>query len=135
MLNFTFEKFMTLFISSMILLVVDVLYLYNIGMVSFKKNVELIQKSPLELNTYGALISYVCVIGILYYFVISQHKSVIDAFILGIFLYGTFDMTNVSMFKKYEWKTAFADTLWGGVLFSFTTWATYAILKMFKISI
>jgi len=115
--------------SCAILLTVDVLYLYNFGMKTFQKNVQLIQKTPLELNVYGALLSYICVIGILYYFIISQNKPVFDAFLLGIFLYGTFDMTNLAMFTKYEWKTAIIDTLWGGTLFAFTTWATYAILK------
>lgn len=124
-----FQKLVPFLTSSAILLTIDGLYLYNIGMTTFQKNVELIQKSPLELNIYGAVLSYVCVIGILYYFIISQGKSVMDAFLLGIFLYGTFDMTNLAMFTKYAWKTAITDTLWGGILFALTTWATYAVLK------
>ena len=124
-----FKSFIPFFTSSAILLAVDTLYLYNIGMITFQKNVQLIQKMPLELNIYGALLSYVCVIGILYYFIISQRKPVFDAFLLGIFLYGTFDMTNLAIFKKYAWLTAIIDTLWGGTLFAFTTWATYALLK------
>ena len=126
----TFRKLIPLVASSAILLAVDGLYLYNIGITTFKKNVELIQKSHLELNVYGALLSYVCVISVLYYFIISQHKPVLDAFLLGILLYGTFDMTNISMFKQYAWKTALIDTLWGGTLFAFTTWATYALVKL-----
>jgi uncharacterized membrane protein len=126
----TIQKLIPLVASSAILLAVDGLYLNNIGIATFKKNVELIQKSPLELNMYGALLSYVCVIGVLYYFIISQHKPVFDAFLLGILLYGTFDMTNISMFKQYAWKTALIDTLWGGILFAFTTWATYAFVKL-----
>ena len=128
-MTITFQKLIPFITSSAILLTVDVLYLYNIGMLSFKKNVELIQKSPLELNVYGALLSYVCVIGIFYYFIISQNKSIFDAFLLGIFLYGTFDLTNLAMFKQYAWKLALTDTLWGGILFAFTTWATYALIK------
>jgi len=126
----TIQKLIPLVASSAILLAVDGLYLNNIGIATFKKNVELIQKSPLELNMYGALLSYVCVISVLYYFIISQHKPVLDAFLLGILLYGTFDMTNISMFKQYAWKTALIDTLWGGILFAFTTWATYALVKL-----
>jgi uncharacterized membrane protein len=126
----TIQKLIPLVASSAILLAVDGLYLNNIGIATFKKNVELIQKSPLELNMYGALLSYVCVISVLYYFIISQHKPVLDAFLLGILLYGTFDMTNISIFKQYAWKTALIDTLWGGILFAFTTWATYALVKL-----
>ena len=128
-MTITFQKLIPFITSSAILLTVDVLYLYNFGMSGFTKNVKLIQKSPLELNVYGALLSYVCVIGIFYYFIISQNKSIFDAFLLGIFLYGTFDLTNLSMFKQYAWKLALTDTLWGGILFAFTTWATYALIK------
>ena len=123
-----FKSFIPFFTSSAILLAVDTLYLFNIGMTTFQKNVQLIQKTPLELNIYGALLSYVCVIGVLYYFIIAQRKPVFDAFLLGILLYGTFDMTNLAIFKKYAWSTAIVDTLWGGILFAVTTWATYKFL-------
>ena len=125
------NKLFLFLLSSVILLVVDGLYLYQIGIPIFKANVELIQNSPLKANVYGAILSYVCVIGVLNYFIIMQNKTPVDAFILGIFLYGVFDMTNITMFTKYSWKTALTDTLWGGTLFAFTAWATYKIYKLF----
>ena len=124
------KKLILFFVSSALLLVIDGLYLYNIGISIFKANVELIQNAPLKANVYGAILSYVCVIGALNYFIILQNKSPLDAFILGIFLYGVFDMTNFAMFTKYSWKTAISDTLWGGTLFSFTTWVTYKLVAM-----
>jgi uncharacterized membrane protein len=124
------KKLILFFVSSALLLVIDGLYLYNIGISIFKANVELIQNAPLKANVYGAILSYVCVIGALNYFIILQNKSPLDAFILGIFLYGVFDMTNFAMFTKYSWKTAISDTLWGGTLFAFTTWVTYKLVAM-----
>ena len=124
------KKLILFFVSSAVLLVIDGLYLYNIGMSTFKSNVELIQKAPLKANIYGAILSYVCVIGAFNYFIILQNKSPLDAFILGIFLYGVFDMTNITMFTNYSWKTAIADTLWGGTLFAFTAWVTYKLVAM-----
>jgi uncharacterized membrane protein len=124
------KKLILFFVSSALLLVVDGLYLYNIGMSIFQSNVELIQNAPLKANVYGAILSYVCVIGAFNYFIILQNKSPLDAFILGVFLYGVFDMTNITMFTKYSWKTAISDTLWGGTLFAFTTWATYKLVAM-----
>ena len=124
------NKLVVFLISSAILLVVDGLYLYHVGVSIFKANVELIQNTPLKANVHGAVLSYVCVIGALNYFIILQNKSPLDAFILGIFLYGVFDMTNVAMFTKYSWKTAISDTLWGGTLFAFTTWVTYKLVTM-----
>jgi uncharacterized membrane protein len=126
----SFNKKLILFlISSAVLLVVDGLYLNNIGISIFKSNVELIQNAPLKANVYGAILSYVCVIGVFYYFIILQNKSPLDAFILGLFLYGVFDMTNIAMFTKYSWKTAIIDMMWGGMLFAFTTWVTYKLMK------
>ena len=124
------KKLILFFVSSAVLLVVDGLYLYNIGMSTFKSNVELIQKAPLKANIYGAILSYVCVIGAFNYFIILQNKSPLDAFILGIFLYGVFDMTNITMFTNYSWKTAITDTLWGGTLFAFSAWVTYKLVAM-----
>ena len=124
------KQLILFFVSSALLLVIDGLYLYNIGIPIFKANVELIQNAPLKANVYGAILSYVCVIGALNYFIILQNKSPLDAFILGIFLYGVFDMTNFAMFTKYSWKTAISDTLWGGTLFAFTTWVTYKLVAM-----
>jgi len=124
------KKLILFFVSSALLLVIDGLYLYNIGISIFKANVELIQNAPLKANVYGAILSYVCVIGALNYFIILQNKSPLDAFILGVFLYGVFDMTNFAMFTKYSWKTAISDTLWGGTLFAFTTWVTYKLVAM-----
>ena len=124
------KKLILFFVSSALLLVIDGLYLYNIGISIFKANVELIQNAPLKANVYGAILSYVCVIGALNYFIILQNKSPLDAFILGIFLYGVFDMTNFAMFTKYSWKTAISDTLWGGTLFAFTTWVTYKLVAI-----
>ena len=124
------KKLILFFVSSAVLLVVDGLYLYNIGMSIFQSNVELIQNAPLKANVYGAILSYVCVIGAFNYFIILQNKSPLDAFILGVFLYGVFDMTNLAMFTNYSWKTAITDTLWGGTLFAFTTWITYKLIAI-----
>lgn len=124
------KKLILFFISSIVILVVDGLYLYNIGIPIFKANVELIQNAPLKANVYGAILSYVCVIGAFNYFIVLQNKSPFDAFVLGVFLYGVFDMTNLTMFTKYSWKTAISDTLWGGTLFAFTAWVTYKLVAM-----
>ena len=75
----SFNKKLILFlVSSAVLLVVDGLYLYNVGISIFKSNVELIQNAPLKANVYGAILSYVCVIGALSYFIILQKKNYQD---------------------------------------------------------
>ena len=56
------------------------------------------------------------------YFIIKPHKSVSDAFFLGIVIYGVFDTTNYALFKNWSLITTIIDTLWGGLLFASTTY-------------
>jgi uncharacterized membrane protein len=52
---------------------------------------------------------------------------VLDAFLLGLVIYGTFDFTNMALFKKWSLTTSIIDTLWGGTLFALST---YIIKKL-----
>ena len=44
---------------------------------------------------------------------------------LGVLIYGVFDTTNYALFKKWDWKLAVMDSLWGGVLYGLTTFIVY----------
>ena len=69
--------------------------------------------------TYLILLSGLC------YFIIRTHRSVLEAFLLGALIYGVFEFTNMSIFKKWELKTVIMDIMWGGTLFAGVTQATY----------
>lgn len=103
-----------------LILIVDYIYLSTFSN-SFVKMVEQIQDSPLSLNFIGAGVSYLLIGYSLYYFILLPKKSVSDAFVLGLLIYGVFDFTNLALFKKYDWKVGLMDTLWGGILFSIIT--------------
>ena len=49
----------------------------------------------------------------------------IDAFFLGILIYGVFDLTNKAVFTNYKWPIAVQDMIWGGILFYTTTFLFY----------
>jgi uncharacterized membrane protein len=67
----------------------------------------------------GAVICYILLAFGLYYFAISKtNSSILDAFLLGLVIYGVFDSTNFLMFKKWDWRVMVIDAIWGGVLFS-----------------
>ena len=51
----------------------------------------------------------------------------LDAFLLGLFIYGIFEFTSGAIFKKWETLPLFVDTLWGGILYLLT----YVIYKFF----
>jgi uncharacterized membrane protein len=74
----------------------------------------------------GALLCYILLILGINYFIIDQKKSVLDAFLLGILIYGVYETTSYAILDKWNMQAVALDTLWGGVLFAITTKATYA---------
>ncbi len=116
-------------IISLLMLVIDSVYLMLVGKPIFSKKVAEIQRSPLTVNMLPAGVVYMFLIFALNYFIISQNKTPIDAFILGICTYGVFDFTNMAIFKNYGLKTALIDTLWGGILFFLVTYIIYELKK------
>ena len=119
----------SLIISSILLVLIDSVYLSMIGKPIFEKTVAAIQGSKLSVNMPPAIFTYILMAIILNYFIISANKPAFDAFILGFCAYGIFDFTNLAIFKNYTLKTAIMDTLWGAILFYITTLLTYNIKK------
>jgi uncharacterized membrane protein len=119
-------------ISSVVLLMIDLIYLKNIGAPIFGKVVNDIQGSELKLNFLGAFISYLFLIIAINYFILIPKKSILDAFILGLCIYAVFDGTNLAIFKDYSVKAAIIDSLWGGILFAITTYITLRLTDLQK---
>jgi uncharacterized membrane protein len=88
----------------------------------FNKQVQAVQNSPIKINFVAAIICYVFLITGLNYFIIGPNKSVSDAFLLGLVIYGVYETTNLALLKNWSTLTAVIDTLWGGILFALTTW-------------
>lgn len=113
--------------SSLIMLALDSIFLYMISPL-FKSQIKAVQKSYLELNMTGTIISYLFLIIGLNYFIIKDRKSIIDAFLLGIVIYGVYEGTSMALLKDWRLETLLLDTTWGGVLFALTTYLTYKIV-------
>lgn len=110
------------------MLTLDGIYLSTVGGSIFSRMIKNIQKEEMAINTYGVIGSYILLVLVLYKYIISQRKSLVDAFILGICVYGVFDFTNLALFKNYSIIPAMVDTLWGGFLFYLVTLITYKIV-------
>ena len=93
----------------------------------FNKQIKLVQNNNLELDLSAVLLCYILLILGLYYFIIKDKKSIMDAFILGILIYGVFELTNKGIFKNWNWMMVLYDGLWGGILFSITTILVYKL--------
>jgi uncharacterized membrane protein len=104
-----------------IMLILDAIYLYSTKSLSIPVY-QSIQGSPIKIHYGGAFACYVLMTLGLYYFIIRDHRSVLDAFLLGTFVYGVYDMTTLAIFSKYTLGLAIMDMIWGGILFGTTTW-------------
>lgn len=113
--------FNSLFKIGIVLVLLDSIYL-NLISDLFNKQIKNIQGSDIKMNYYGAIIAYIFLILGLYYFIIKQNKSVKDAFLLGLVIYGVYEGTNYALFNNWSECIVIIDTLWGGILFGLTTW-------------
>ena len=108
-------------LSAIVLIVIDSVYL-NLMKGYFENQVKKVQGTSIKLNFVGAAICYIFLIVGLNYFIIKPHRSVQDAFLLGLVIYAVFETTNITLFSKWSWITVIIDSLWGGILFALTTY-------------
>ena len=120
-----FNNRVKLLISAIIFVVLDSIYL-NLIKDYFVKQINLVQGSPIKIDFLAILLCYIFLIFGINYFIIQSNRSIQDAFILGIIIYGVYETTNKALLTKWSWLTVIMDTLWGGILFALTTY----IIKM-----
>jgi uncharacterized membrane protein len=95
----------------------------------WSKMISTIQKGPLNVRLVYAAAVYMLMLFGLFYFIILPRRSVYDAALLGIVVYGVFDMTNMAIFKEYSLMLAVTDMLWGGLLFASVTYIVQLLFK------
>jgi uncharacterized membrane protein len=114
-----------LLVSAIVFVVIDSIYLTSISNY-FNNQIKLVQGSPIKMNFLATLLCFL-IFGI-NYFIIKPNRSIQDAFLLGLVIYGVFETTNMALFSKWSWLTVIMDTLWGGILFALTTY----IIKLIR---
>ena len=118
-----------LFLTLIVFLSLDFAFLYLMSSM-FNKQIIAVQGSPIVFNLYAAILCYISLIFGIYYFIIREKKSILDAFLLGIVIYAVYETTTLSLLKNWTFKTAIIDTLWGGTLFALTTFIVYSLNKL-----
>ena len=81
------------------------------------------------MHGFSTLLCYLFLLLSLYYFIILKNGSLIDAFLLGFFIYGVYETTNSAIFKNYDYNIALIDTIWGGILFASSNYFYKIIIK------
>ena len=115
-------------VSALIMLFLDYIYL-SLNSNFYKNLIENIQKEKLKIKLIPTVFCYIFLVFSLYYFILKDKKKVFDAFILGLCIYAVFELTNYAIFNKWTIEAVFLDTIWGGILFTLTTYLTYKLVK------
>jgi uncharacterized membrane protein len=110
-----------LLVSAIVFISIDFIYL-NVMKGYFDNQIRMVQGSPIKMNYLGAALCYIFLIAGINYFIIKPRKSVSDAFLLGLVIYGVYETTNLTLLKNWSILTVIIDTLWGGLLFAATTY-------------
>ena len=120
-----------LLVSAIIFVVIDSIYLTTISNY-FNNQIKLVQGSPIKMNFLATLLCYIFLIFGINYFIIKPNRSIQDAFLLGLVIYGVFETTNMALFSKWSWLTVVIDTLWGGILFALTTYIVHIFTSFMR---
>jgi uncharacterized membrane protein len=94
---------------------------------SFSKMIQKIQGSPITLRIESAIVCYLALTGLLYYFIILPKRPATDAGLLGLGTYLVYESTNYAIIKNWQPHIAVIDSLWGGALFYLVTKVVYWI--------
>lgn len=90
-----------------------------------------IQRVALQIKLSGAIAAYVAMALGLWYFVLKNPRASVylDAMLLGLVVFGTYNATNYALLKKYRLGLAVMDTVWGMSMF---TAASFLYLEFVK---
>lgn len=121
-------------ITAIIMAFVDFIYLSSMS--SFFNNLLIkIQGSPITLDLFSTFLVYIALVFQLYYFVLKNKTNykttqqiIIDSFLIGLTTYAVYEYTNKAIFKNWTYEATIYDTLWGGLLFSLTSFIYLMIL-------
>jgi uncharacterized membrane protein len=105
--------------STVTILLMDAVWL-STNLKYHTKLFESVQQSPLKIRLTPAILVYILMPLALYYFAIYPSKTLKEAALkgalLGLSMYGLYDLTNLSTLSGWTIEMALKDTLWGTVL-------------------
>lgn len=99
-----------------LLILVDLIWLKLIAEKKYKVMIKNIQGEDMKVKMLPALSVYVLMSLLLMLFGSTDIRN----FILGVCTFGVYDMTNLTIFNKFDTSFAIADMIWGGILFTVT---------------
>lgn len=120
-----------LILTGIVYLTIDMIYI-TVNTNLFRKYFQRVQGSPLKFKKIPAIAAYLLLTMGLYYFIIKDKRSVMDAFFLGFFVYGVYDLTNYATLENWTLLFSLMDMIWGGTVFALSTLIIYKLKNYFN---
>ena len=124
--NISNKDIYLLLIATFIFLFLDFVFLF-LNKSSFESQIIQVQRVSIVMKPVGILLCYLFLLLGLYYFILREKRTPLEAFLLGLIIYGVYETTTYSVLKNWKFTTVLIDTLWGGILFYLTTFISYKI--------
>ena len=121
------------FLFIFLLILIDSLYLFGLKD-THNRQIKAIQSVDLQVRYYPAVIFYL-IAGLAFVYYIyplgkSSGKDIIKyGALMGLLMYGTFDFTNLALFKNYTLKYAIMDTIWGMTLMAIVSYLVFKFVQ------
>ena len=112
-----------------IMILLDSIYL-SMSKNYFARQIQSIQGKQMRVLMLPVIITYCILVFGLYYFIIKQRRSLVDAALLGFVIYGVYEFTNKSIITDWLYLTTFIDVTWGTILFVLTTYLYNVLNKI-----
>jgi len=121
---------------------------FNFSIPSYAQVVQKIQNQPMVVSKLSAIVAYLLLgLGILYFVlpkVLSTNgskqtvtellqKAIRWGGLLGLIIYGVFDMTNMTIFRDWTLPISLIDTLWGVVVSSTVAFLSALLIQYFNL--
>ena len=119
-----------LLIATFIFLILDFVFLF-LNKSTFESQIIQVQRVSMVMKPAGILFCYLFLLVGLYYFILREKRTPLEAFLLGLIIYGVYETTTYSILKNWKFKTVLIDTLWGGILFYLTTFLSYKVYDLY----
>jgi uncharacterized membrane protein len=114
-------------ILAIIFTLTDAIYLTSVASY-FDGVIRRVQGAPLQLDIIATILCYIFLVGGLYWFIIRERRSWIEAGLLGLVIYGVYETTTKATLRAWDWTTVVMDTTWGAVLFMLSAAFTYKLI-------
>lgn len=105
-----------------VLLILDAIMLGVVRKDFYRAELTRIQNSPVQFRLPPAVLAYGLMILAVYMLAVQPNQSIQQAglrgALIGLIVYGIYNMTNYATLQRYSFEYVWTDTLWGTILFA-----------------